>query len=425
MSEPTSDVVPGRRERRERAQLSHGHGHGHAHGPAAPATRRVRLTLAALLVPALLATLAGLVALWPATQDVPDRIPVAAEGAAVLRATVTGPLDEETSEVPARLDAGSRAGGQDVGGEEITVNAPPEYVAYGFDEGDRLRVLYIAEAEAAGVSPYVFMDFERGLPIGILALAYAAVVLAVARWRGLAALAGLAGAFVVIAWFTLPALLTGQDALGVALVTSSLVMFVVLYVAHGFTARTSTALLGTLVGLALTALLGSWGSSAANITGLTSEESLWIPQYAPALDIQGVVLCGIVLAGMGVLNDVTITQASAVWELRAVAPLASRSELFTRAMRIGRDHIASTVYTIAFAYVGAALPLLMAVYLSDQNLAASLTSGEIAEEVVRTLVGSIGLVLAIPITTGIAALTVPGTPSGRPVVVGRVEVPAA
>lgn len=431
MSEPSPDLtsgpVPGRRERREQPGRSRTgpHGHGHAHGPAAPATRRVRLTLAALLVPALLATLAGLVALWPASADVPDRIPVAAEGSTVLRATVTGPIDPETGEVPARLDAGSRAGGEDVGGDAITVNAPPEYVAYGFDEGDRLRVLYIAEAVGAGVSPYVFMDFERGLPIGVLAIAYAVVVLAVARWRGLAALAGLAGAFVVITWFTLPALLTGQNALGVALVTSSLVMFVVLYVAHGFTARTSTALLGTLVGLAITALLGWWGSGASNITGLTSEESLWIPQYAPSLDIQGVVLCGIVLAGMGVLNDVTITQASAVWELRAVAPLATRRELFARAMRIGRDHIASTVYTIAFAYVGAALPLLMAVYLSDQNLATSLTSGEIAEEVVRTLVGSIGLVLAIPVTTAIAALTVPGTASVASVPVGRVEVPAA
>ncbi|MCB7135628.1 YibE/F family protein [Cellulosimicrobium marinum] len=420
MTEPTT-----RREARDMARRSGpGPVHGHAHGPAAPTTRRVRLTLAALLVPLLLGTLAGLVALWPAADDVPDRIPVAAEGSTILRGTVTGPVDEATSSVPARLDDGSRAGGEDVGGDEITVQAPPEYVAFGFETGDRLRVLYIEGAEAGGGTPYVFLDFERGLPIGILAAAYALVVLAVARWRGLAALAGLAGAFAVIGWFTLPALLTGQDALGVALVTSSLVMFVVLYVAHGFSARTSTALLGTLIGLALTALLGSWGSGASNITGLTSEESLWIPQYAPALDIQGVVLCGIVLAGMGVLNDVTITQASAVWELRAVAPHASRFELFTRAMRIGRDHIASTVYTIAFAYVGAALPLLMAVYLSDQGIATSLTSGEIAEEVVRTLVGSIGLVLAIPATTAIAAVTVPGATAAAPVLVGTVEVPS-
>ncbi|WP_338403910.1 YibE/F family protein [Cellulosimicrobium arenosum] len=382
--------------------------HSHVHGPTAPATRRVRVVLAALLVPALLATLVGLVALWPAAADVPDRIPVAAEGSSVLRATVTGPADAETGVVPARLDAGSRAEGEDVGGDQVTVVVPPEYVAYGLDDGDRLRVLHVPGAVAAGSTPYVFLDFERGLPIGILAVAYALVVLAVARWRGLAALAGLAGAFAVIGWFTLPALLGGQEALSVAVVTSSLVMFVVLYVAHGFSARTSTALLGTLVGLVLTAVLGWWGSGAANITGLTSEESLWIPSYAPSLDIRGVVLCGIVLAGMGVLNDVTITQASAVWELRAVAPLATRRDLFTRAMRIGRDHIASTVYTIAFAYVGAALPLLMAVYLSDQALATSLTSGEIAEEVVRTLVGSIGLVLAIPITTAIAALAVPG-----------------
>ncbi len=350
-------------------------------------------------MPALLATIAGVLLLWPASSDVPPRIPVAAEGSSVLYATVTGPVEEVTGAVPADLD-----------GEAIEVLAPPEYVAYGFEVGDRIKLLYIEQAAASG-SPYVFLDFERGIPIGILAIAYAAVVLAVARWRGLAALAGLVLAFIMIAQFTLPALLTGQHALGVALVTSSAVMFVVLYVAHGFTARTSTALLGTLIGLGVTAWLAMWGASASNVTGLTSEESLWLPQYAPTIDIRGVVVCGIVLAGMGVLNDVTITQASAVWELRAVAPLATRLDLFRRAMRIGRDHIASTVYTIAFAYVGAALPLLMAVYLSDQNIGASLTAGEIAEEVVRTLVGSIGLVLAIPITTAIAALTVPDAPA--------------
>jgi len=120
------------------------------------------------------------------------------------------------------------------------------------------------------------------------------------------------------------------------------------------------------------------------------------------------VLCGIILAGLGVLNDVTVTQASAVWELRAARPDLSWRQLYTRAMRIGRDHIASTVYTIAFAYVGAALPLLMVVSLYDASLGVTLTSAEIAEEVVRSLVGSIGLVLAVPLTTLIGVLVVAG-----------------
>ncbi|WP_082618132.1 YibE/F family protein [Oerskovia sp. Root22] len=391
---------PTRRARRARSSPDRGgpaHAHAHGDGPTPPASRRVRLVLAAILVPALVLTIVGLVALWPRGADVPDQIPVTAQGAFVVFGEVTGEAEVETGLVPVRLDDGT----------EVEVVAPPEYVHHGFEVGDRLRLLHIEQAAGDGGTPYVFLDFERGIPIALLAIAYAVLVLAVARLRGLAALAGLAVALVVIGQFTLPALLSGQSSLYVALVTSSAVMFVVLYVAHGFTARTSTAMVGTLVGLALTAVLAAWGARTSHITGLTSEEALWLPSYAPAIDLQGIAICGIVLAGMGVLNDVTITQASTVWELRALAPGASRRELFSRAMRIGRDHIASTVYTIAFAYVGAALPLLMAVWLSDQALGVSLTSGEIAEEVVRTLVGSIGLVLAIPLTTAIAAVTVP------------------
>ncbi|MEK8227014.1 YibE/F family protein [Oerskovia sp. M15] len=259
----------------------------------------------------------------------------------MLFGEVVGEVVIETALVPVRLDDGT----------EVEVVAPPEYVDHGFEVGDRLRLLHLQQAAGTG-HPYVFLDFARGVPIAVLAIACAVLVLVVARLRGLAALAGLAVALVVIAQFTLPALLSGQNALYVALVTSSAVMFVVLYVAHGFTARTSTAMIGTLVGLALTAVLASWGARTSHITGLTSEEALWLPSYAPAIDLQGIAICGMVLAGMGVLNDVTITQASTVWELRAVAPGASRRELFSRAMRIGRDHIASTVYTIAFAYVG-------------------------------------------------------------------------
>lgn len=237
-------------------------------------------------------------------------------------------------------------------------------------------------------------------------IVYATIVVLVARWRGVAAVAGLVISLTGIGLFTLPALLAGSSGLAVGLVTASALMFVVLYLAHGFTARTTTALLGTIAGLAVTGALGWWAAGAANLTGLVGEEALQLPAYAPAVDLRGVVLCGLILAGLGVLNDVTITQASAVWELHATRPDASRRELFTSAMRIGRDHIASTVYTIAFAYVGAALPLLLLVSLLAVPLGHTLTSGEIAEEVVRTLVSSIGLVLAIPLTTAVAVVAV-------------------
>ncbi|WP_125777009.1 YibE/F family protein [Antribacter gilvus] len=373
--------------------------HAHSHGPVPASPPRTRAVLAATLVPALLATLIGLWALWPSADEVPDRVPVVAEGSKFVDVTIEGHADPETGSIPVRLPSGELSSMQSPG---PTIPLEP---------GDRIVALSIEEI-AQAVDPLVFMDFQREVPLGWLAVAYGLVVLLVARWRGLAAMVGLGVAFAVLLGFTMPALLAGQPAMAVALVTASLVMFATLYLAHGFSARTSAALLGTLLGLALTAVVGGWAAGAAQLTGATSESAQYLPSAAPGADLRGIALCGLVLAGMGVLNDVTITQASAVWELRAVAPGATRGELFARAMRIGRDHIASTVYTIAFAYVGAALPLIMMVWLIDQSPVSALSSGEIAEEVVRTLVGSIGLVLAIPITTAIAALAVPGPVAG-------------
>lgn len=388
-----------RREAQARrdTQVSDAGAHGHVHGPVPPSTPRVRLILAAFLIPVLLATLVGLVALWPSEDDLPERVPSLAGGTTVVAGEITGPADVESGTVPVALDDG----------RSVEVTAPPEYIELGFEAGDRVRLLDVGQQGGVDVG-FVFLDFERGFPLALLAVLFVVLVALVARWRGLAAVVGLGIALGVVAMFTLPALLAGKHSLGVALVSAFVVMFVVLYIAHGFTARTSTALVGTVLGLLLTAGLATWGTYAAELSGLSHDETLYLPSYAPAVDLHGIMLCGIVLAGLGVLNDVTITQASTVWELRAVAPTAKRRELFSRAMRIGQDHIASAVYTIAFAYVGAALPMLMFVWLTQQDLAASLTGGVIAEEVARTLIGSIGLVLAIPLTTAIAAMTVPG-----------------
>lgn len=324
----------------------------------------------------------------------PEGMAYLTEGASMLHATAIGAADPETSLVAAQLDDGGLA--------EVVL--PPEALSE-VGPGDRMRVFDIPEAVGFG-SSYVFVDFDREVPLLLLAAAFVIVVLLVARWRGLAAIAGLVGAFATIVGFTLPALLSGRPALPVALVTASIVMFIVLYVAHGFTTRTTTALLGTMFGLALTATLAWIATDSSRILGTSTEESRLLFTQT-SVELSDVFVCGLVLAGMGVLNDVTITQASAVWELRAVAPGATRRELFSRAMRIGRDHIASTVYTIAFAYVGAALPLLLALSLTDAPLDLQLTTGEVVEEIVRTLVGSIGLVLAIPATTAIAAAVVP------------------
>lgn len=361
---------------------------------------RVRATAVflAILVPALAATALGGWKLWP-TGPRPV-LPSSQHGQTYHVVTITdGKADTSGPDPQMR--------GTLPDGTAVWLTVPPEYVPE-VHLGAKILVVQVPDV-APGTTPYVFVDFERGPPLVLLAVAFVVLVVAVARWRGLAALLGLGVAIGVVAVFTLPALLSGRSAVGVGLVSASAIMFVVLYLAHGFTLRTCTALVGTLAGLVATAAIAAWASGAAELTGLSGEYGLDLHSYAPHVQVRQVLLCGMILAGLGVLNDVTITQASAVWELHASAPQSSRRQLFIRGMRIGRDHIASTVYTIAFAYIGASLPLVLLVSMSDRSLLSALGSGELAEEVARTLVGSIGLVLAIPLTTLVAVLVVAST----------------
>jgi uncharacterized membrane protein len=176
----------------------------------------------------------------------------------------------------------------------------------------------------------------------------------------------------------------------------------VLYLDRGPSLRTTTALLGTFAGLALTALIGAVAVGATHLTGITSDDNSLLAQMAGQIAPRGLLTCGIIMAGLGVLNDVTITQASAEWELREAAPGMTPRRLLGTAMRVGRDHIASTNYTIVFAYPGMALPVLLLIDLYGQPLGTVLTSPDIAEELVRTMASAIALVLAVPLTTALA-----------------------
>ena len=173
---------------------------------------------------------------------------------------------------------------------------------------------------------------------------------------------------------------------------------------------TSTALAGTLCGIGITALVAQLSVGAVRLSGFTDEAAGVLSGVSGGLDFRGVLTCAMIIAGLGVLNDVTITQSSSVWELRAAGPGLSRRRLFWSAMRIGRDHIASTIYTIVFAYVGTSLSVLLLLYLYDLPVLELLTFEDLAAEIVTTLCSAIGLVLAVPITTMIAVLLVPSMP---------------
>ena len=205
----------------------------------------------------------------------------------------------------------------------------PEQGEFDYEPEDREPA---RDAAAEGGGGYGFYDYDRDFPMVALTVLFAVVTVAVARLRGLAALFGLAFAFFVMLQFLLPGLLGDSSPTLISLVGSAAIMFVVLYLAHGFSARTTTALVGTLFGLTLVAVMGSIAVSAARLTGLTSEETNTLNQFDPGIDFSGLVLAGVVVAGLGVLNDVTITQASAIWQLREVSPEITWRELYRRGM---------------------------------------------------------------------------------------------
>jgi uncharacterized membrane protein len=229
-------------------------------------------------------------------------------------------------------------------------------------------------------------------------------VLVLGRWKGLASLAGLGLTFVVLLTFIVPAILAGRDPLAVAVVGAGAIMFAVLYLTHGFSARTSAAVLGTLVSLALIGLLGLGFSAASRLTGLDDETNNLISVFGAHVDPRGLLLAGMIIGALGVLDDVTVTQASAVWELRAADPELSTLGLFRAALNIGRDHVAAAVNTLALAYAGASLPLLLLFISSGRGASDVLTTQVVATEIVRTLVGSLGLIVSVPLTTALAAL---------------------
>ena len=397
---------------RDHTGHDHGHGreaaldhtgHGHGHGRAAPAGHRVRVLLAVLLVPCAVATLVGLVVLRPtggpaATAVAPLQQPVRGQVTA-LHTTDCSPGDGQgrCAALVVAMSDGPRAG------RDLVQIVPLEPGTPRFTVGDPV-VLGWSGGDPDDPGSYQIVDFQRGGSLAWLAVLFSVAVLVLGRWRGLAALGALVVSFGVLLLFVLPAILDGRSPLAVAVVGSGMIMFAVLYLTHGLSARTSTAVLGTLVSLALIGALGAGFTAAARLTGLDDQATALVASLGSGVDARGLLLAGMVIGALGVLDDVTVTQTSAVWELRRANPQLGARALFRSATRIGRDHVASAVNTLVLAYAGASLPLLLLFSLSGRSLGEVATSQDVATEIVRTLVGSIGLVASVPVTTAVAAL---------------------
>ena len=376
-----------------------GHGHGGAERPAlGPVPRHLKVLIGLLIGPLVLATVVGLAVLWPDGD-----LEISGPGVDVRRGTAEvqdiGPCRQDVE--GCRLARVELLSGPGAPGEAEALlpygEAAPEVGA-----GDRIIVSYTEQAPEG--EQYAFQDFDRGPPLLTLTLLFAVAVLVLSRWRGIGALASLAYSLVLIAVFTLPAIMEGSPPLAVAVVTAAAIMLVTLYLSHGFDIRSSVAMLGTLFSLVVISGIGWVFTGAGHFTGLVDEGSQYISGIAAQVDLRGLLLAGLVIGALGVLDDVTVTQTWAVWELADVDPDASARTLFVRAMRIGRSHAASTVNTLVLAYVGATLPLMLVFSALELPFGIAVSQEIVAQEVVRGLVGGLGIIAAVPVTTGIAAL---------------------
>jgi uncharacterized membrane protein len=395
--------------------------HSHSHtGPAPLGPLAARIVVVTLAVIAL-AVVVGAVLLWPSGSKVDIPLPfqngaggaVTTEGGHVVSSTLADCGSPSAGQVITAAPAPGVAGSGTCVQTVVAIDSGPNRGASTMLEfspgpgqpnllvGDSIRIF--RQVDQQGSTSYGFYDYERTWPLIALAAVFAIVIVVVARWRGLRALAGIGVAFVVLVAFMLPALRDGAPAVPLALVASATILYAVIYLAHGVSLRTSAALLGTLTAMMLAAGL-SWAAiELAHLTGLSEDQNNEVAAYLGHVSIQGLLLAGFIIGSLGVLNDVTITQASAVFEL-ASAGHGSRRQIFLGAMRIGSDHIASTVYTLVLAYAGSSLPLLLLFSVANRSLSDVLTSESVAIEIARSAVGGIALALSVPLTTAIAAV---------------------
>ncbi|MEU1547297.1 YibE/F family protein [Nocardia sp. NPDC005745] len=398
----------------------HHHHHDHS-GPIAIGATAARVVVGLLTVIGVAVVIAAIV-LWPSKQHIDIPLPMQNAGG--------GAVQTEAGTVVLQ-DVGP-CGSPSLGKVFVEKPEPPRSTAYtcqrslisiesgphkgnrtlleiapgpgqpDLHAGDELRL--VRQTDPSGTPLYSFEDYSRGMPLTLIVVVFVVVIIAVARWRGVRALLGLVFAFAVLVLFLLPALLDGKPAIPVALVAGSLILYAVLYLAHGVNLRTSSALLGTLTSMLLAAALSWLTIEITHLTGLSEEQNTNVATYIEHVSITGLLLAGFIIGSLGVLNDVTITQASAAFELAALDESASRREVFAAAMRVGRDHIASTVYTLVLAYAGGALPLLLLFSVAGRSIRDVLTGDAVAIEIARSAVGGIALALSVPLTTGIAVL---------------------
>src|SRR5215207_2037984 len=266
-------------------------------------------------------------------------------------------------------------------------------------------VLVTIGARPDGVLTVYFADFVRANSLLWLTILFVVTILVISRWKGLRSLLSMAFSLMVIIGYIIPHILSGKDPLLVSITGSVILLGVTLYLTYGWNLKTHAAVLSMIIVLLITGTLAGLFVVITRLTGSGDENALFLLQMLNTqINLRGLLLGGMVIGALGVLDDLVTTQASAVFELHHANGSLGFRALFQSAMRIGQDHVAATVNTLVLAYAGAALPMLLMFSLGRGNYGFLVNFEFIAEEIVRTLVGSLGLVTAVPLTTAIAIL---------------------
>lgn len=273
----------------------------------------------------------------------------------------------------------------------------PEYKA-----GD--KVIVTATKDFEGNDKYFIQDYIRRDSLYLLFVFFLVVAVVIGLKRGILALVGMAFSFLIIFSFILPQISQGRDPILIAVIASIAIIPVTFYLSHGINRKTTSAIIGTFIALVLTGILANVFVEAARLTGFASEEAGFLQnEMNGQINIKGLLLAGIIVSVLGILDDITVSQAAVVYQLKKLSPTLGFKDLYLHAMDVGRDHIASVVNTLVLVYTGAALPLLLLFVNSSRPFGQVINHEVIAEEIIRTLVSSIGLILAVPITTLLTA----------------------
>jgi uncharacterized membrane protein len=360
-----------------------------------------RLALA-VIAPIAVVTLAAMIWLWPSAVAAPAEPGAAEQHDGQVTGVARKPCAEKLpGEVNGCGTARVRISDGADKGQEVDAPLPNGPGSPEVDEGDDV-VLILSESPDG--ETYSIVDHQRGTELWILAVAFVLALMAFGRWRGLTALAGLAATFALLLFFVVPAILAGEPPLLVAIVGSAAIMLTVLYLTHGFALSTTVAVLGTLASLTITGVLSAVSVGALHLSGITDDISTSVGM-SHSVNMEGLLLAGIVIGSLGVLDDVTVTQAATVTELARANPAYGFGQLYRAGSRVGRSHIASVINTIILAYAGSSLPLLILIVANNDSLGGVVTDQIIAQEIVRSAVATLGLIAAVPVTTALAAIT--------------------